>query len=100
MEKGRRRKKEELPLSERLLLGVPEIAHVLGISTQQVRVMIRAGKFPVVRVGTLIKVKRQTILDWIDRNERFDTKGDLDSIDEDGMTALDPDDGGSESDDD
>lgn len=89
MEKGRRRKKEQLPLSERLLLGVQEIAHLLGISDQQVRAMIRAGEFPIVRVGALVKVKRQTILDWIDRNERYDTRGNLDNIDEDDATNLD-----------
>ena len=94
MEKGRRRKKEELPLSERLLLGVPEIAHVLGISTQQVRVMIRQNEFPIVRVGSLIKVKRQTILDWINRNEHFDTKGNLDDVDDDLESDADPDQAG------
>jgi len=52
----------ELPL----MLSVPEVAKVLGISRAGAYELVRADSFPKIRIGNRIVVPRDKFIQWID----------------------------------
>ena len=52
----------ELPL----MLSVPEVAKVLGISRAGAYELVRSDSFPKVRIGNRIVVPRDKFIAWID----------------------------------
>ena len=54
---------EQLPL----MLSVPEIAAVLGISRAAAYELARSKDFPSLRIGTRIVVPKDKFIDWINR---------------------------------
>jgi excisionase family DNA binding protein len=55
---------EDVPL----LLKAEEVAKMLGLGRTTVYEMMGAGKLPVVRIGSAVRVPRQRLLDWIEAN--------------------------------
>lgn len=55
---------EELPL----MLSVPEVAAVLGISQAGAYELVRTDGFPSLKVGSRIVVPKEKFIDWIDEN--------------------------------
>jgi excisionase family DNA binding protein len=59
-------------LYERLLLGVPEAAELLGgISPTTVRRLIAAGDLPVIRLGTRVLIERKSLERWIEQTKHY-----------------------------
>ena len=54
---------EQLPL----MLSVPEIAAVLGISRAAAYELVRSKDFPSLRIGTRIVVPKDKFINWINR---------------------------------
>lgn len=54
---------EQLPL----VLSVPEIAAVLGISRAAAYELVRSKDFPSLRIGTRIVVPKDKFINWINR---------------------------------
>lgn len=55
---------EELPL----ILSVPEVAAVLGISQAGAYELVRTDGFPSLKVGSRIVVPKEKFIEWIDEN--------------------------------
>ena len=55
---------EELPL----MLSVPEVAAVLGISQAGAYELVRTDSFPSLKVGSRIVVPKEKFIEWIDEN--------------------------------
>lgn len=55
---------EELPL----MLSVPEVAAVLGISQAGAYELVRTNGFPSLKVGSRIVVPKEKFIEWIDEN--------------------------------
>ena len=55
---------EELPL----MLSVPEMAAVLGISRAGAYELARSEGFPALRIGTRIVIPKDELREWIKRN--------------------------------
>jgi excisionase family DNA binding protein len=50
-----------------LLLRVPEVARLLGISRSAMYQLVASAQVPVVRIGRSIRVVRKGLEAWIDR---------------------------------
>lgn len=48
------------------ILGVAQVAAILGISRSRAFALMRAGELPSLRIGERIYVPRDTLLMWID----------------------------------
>lgn len=59
---------EQLPL----MLSVPEVAAVLGISRAAAYELARSRDFPSLRIGTRVMVPKDRFIDWI--NGRVEEK--------------------------
>lgn len=55
---------EELPL----MLSVPEVAAVLGISQAGAYELVHTDGFPSLKVGSRIVVPKEKFIEWIDEN--------------------------------
>ena len=55
---------EELPL----MLSVPEVAAVLGISQAGAYELVRTDGFPALKVGSRIVVPKEKFIEWINEN--------------------------------
>lgn len=53
---------------EPLLLRPTEVAEMLGISRTKAYELIEGGVLPVIRIGRSVRVPRQGLLAWIDKN--------------------------------
>lgn len=53
---------DELPL----MLSVPEVAAVLGISRAGAYELARSDGFPALKIGSRIVVPKEKFIDWID----------------------------------
>ena len=53
---------DELPL----MLSVPEVAAVLGISRAGAYELVRSANFPALRIGSRIVVPKEKFISWID----------------------------------
>lgn len=62
MEKVKYTTFDELPL----MLSVPEVAAMLGISRAGAYELVRAEGFPALRIGSRIVVPKEKFLGWID----------------------------------
>lgn len=60
---------DELPL----MLSVPEIANVLGISRAGAYELVRSENFPAIRIGTRIVVPKDKFIKWIDTQAEVHT---------------------------
>lgn len=49
-----------------LMLSVPEVAKVLGISRAGAYELVRSDSFPKIRIGNRIVVPRDKFIKWID----------------------------------
>ena len=57
---------DELPL----MLSVPEVAAVLGISRAGAYALARSDGFPALKIGSRIVVPKEKFIDWIDCQTR------------------------------
>ena len=64
MKKGTFKSYEDLPL----MLSVPEMAAVLGISRAGAYELARSEGFPALRIGTRIVIPKDELREWIRRN--------------------------------
>ena len=64
MKKGTFKSYEDLPL----MLSVPEMAAVLGISRAGAYELARSEGFPALRIGTRIVIHKDELREWIKRN--------------------------------
>ena len=55
---------DDLPL----MLPVPDVASVLGISRAGAYELVRSDGFPALRIGSRIVVPKEKFIDWIDAN--------------------------------
>ena len=55
---------DDLPL----MLTVPEVGEVLGISRAGAYELVRSNGFPHVKIGTRIVVPKEKFIQWIDKN--------------------------------
>ena len=62
MKKTSYRSYDELPL----MLSVPEVAAILGISRAGAYELVRAEGFPALKIGSRIVVPKENFLGWID----------------------------------
>ena len=53
---------DELPL----MLSVPEVAAVLGISRAGIYKLVRSNGFPALKIGSRIVVPKEKFIEWID----------------------------------
>ncbi len=53
---------DDLPL----MLSVPEVAAVLGISRAGAYELVRSANFPALRIGSRIVVPKEKFISWID----------------------------------
>ena len=59
---------DELPL----MLSVPEVAAVLGISRAGASELVRSAGFPALKIGSRIVVPKEKFISWIDRQTSGD----------------------------
>ncbi len=59
---------DELPL----MLSVPEVAAVLGISRAGAYELVRSNGFPALKIGSRIVVPKEKFLGWIDTQMAVD----------------------------
>ena len=64
MKKGTFKSYEDLPL----MLSVPEMAAVLGISRAGACELARSEGFPALRIGNRIVIPKDELREWIKRN--------------------------------
>lgn len=55
-----------------LMLSVPEVAKVLGISRAGAYDLVRTDGFPKIRIGNRIVVPRDKFIAWIDQQTEVD----------------------------
>lgn len=53
-----------------LMLSVPNVASVLGISRAGAYELVRSDSFPALRIGSRIVVPKEKFIDWINANTR------------------------------
>ena len=58
--------------TDRLLLTVEEAAQRLGIGRSLAWRMVRSGELPSVRLGRLVRIPEQSLVDWLKRQVRGD----------------------------
>ena len=51
-----------------LMLSVPDVASVLGISRAGAYELVRSDGFPALRIGSRIVVPKEKFIDWVDTN--------------------------------
>ena len=51
-----------------LMLSVPNVASVLGISRAGAYELVRSDSFPALRIGSRIVVPKEKFIDWINAN--------------------------------
>ena len=56
------------------LLTVEEVAEILGISETTAKIWASRRKFPVVKVGRLIRISPYALQEWIERNTERHTE--------------------------
>lgn len=59
---------EDMPL----MLSVPEVGEVLGISRAGAYELVRSAEFPHIKIGNRILVPRDKFIAWIDENSEVD----------------------------
>lgn len=50
---------------DKLLLRVPEVSDVLGLSVERTYQEVRAGNLPVVRIGRATRIPAAAVLAWV-----------------------------------
>lgn len=55
-----------------LMLSVPEVGKVLGISRAGAYELVRADSFPKIRIGNRIVIPRDKFIAWIDAQTEVD----------------------------
>ena len=55
-----------------LMLSVPEVTKVLGISRAGAYELVRSAGFPKIRIGNRIVVPRDKFIAWIDQHSEVD----------------------------
>ena len=55
---------DDLPL----MLSVPDVASILGISRAGAYELVRSDGFPLLRIGSRIVVPKERFIDWINAN--------------------------------
>ena len=51
-----------------LMLSVPDVASVLGISRAGAYELVRSDGFPLLRIGSRIVVPKERFIDWLNTN--------------------------------
>ena len=64
MNKSKYTNYDDLPL----MLSVPDVASVLGISRAGAYELVRRDGFPALRIGSRIVVPKEKFMDWINTN--------------------------------
>ena len=64
MSKSKYTNYDDLPL----MLSVPDVASVLGISRAGAYELVRSDGFPALRIGSRIVVPKERFIDWINTN--------------------------------
>lgn len=58
-------------MEDKKLLSLKEAAEMLGIHYTTMRQYARRGKFPVIRIGRLLKIEAKDIEEYIKKNKIF-----------------------------
>jgi excisionase family DNA binding protein len=53
------------------LLSMSEVAALIGCSKPTLRLMVRDGSLPVIRIGRRLKVDELKLTEWLDRGGAF-----------------------------
>ena len=61
---------DELPL----MLSVPEVAEVLGISRAGAYELVRSDGFPALKIGSRIVVSKEKFIEWVDEKTSVPAK--------------------------
>ena len=61
---------EDLPL----MLSVPEVAAVLGISRAGAYELVRSDGFPALKIGSRIVVPKEKFIEWVDEKTSVHAK--------------------------
>ena len=61
---------DELPL----MLSVPEVAAVLGISRAGAYELVRSDSFPALKIGSRIVVPKEKFIEWVDEKTSVPAK--------------------------
>ena len=61
---------DELPL----MLSVPEVASVLGISRAGAYELVKGQGFPVLKIGSRIVVPKEKFIEWVDEKTSASAK--------------------------
>ncbi|RHV36733.1 DNA-binding protein [Ruminococcus sp. OM05-10BH] len=51
------------------VLSVNDVAHILGISSKTVRYLIKAGDLSSIKVGRLIRIPKDRLIDYLNRHD-------------------------------
>ena len=54
------------------VLSVDEVAEILGVTGKTIRHLIRAGDIDCIKVGRLIRIPKDRLVEYIDKQERSD----------------------------
>lgn len=60
---------------ERMMMTLPEVAHILGITKERAYAIARSGLLPTVQIGRQIRVDRQQLNIWIENGGKSLTGG-------------------------
>ncbi len=55
---------EELPL----MLSVPQLASVLGISRASAYALVKRADFPILNIGSRIVIPKDKLISWVEKN--------------------------------
>jgi excisionase family DNA binding protein len=56
------------PAEPPFLVKADEAAKMIGVGRTKVYEMMASGKLPIVRIGSAVRVNRQRLLEWIEKN--------------------------------
>ena len=62
------RDRDDLPLSQRLLLRPDEVAAILGLSRSTIYELLRAGELPTVHIGRAARIPARDLQRWIEQH--------------------------------
>ncbi len=60
---------------ESLTYTVPEAAAVIGVSPETVRILIKRGELPALRIGRRVLIAKVALVSWVEANANTSFRG-------------------------